>query len=105
MAGFVNGEDSTVVTGAAALSTTADLSSAIGTYDIVAELGTLAATNYSFSFSNGVLTGSQALLTVTADNQNRLYGAAISTLSYTVTGFVDGESSSVPTGTPGITTS
>jgi hypothetical protein len=54
--GFVNGDTQTVVTGSPALTTTASSSSPAGTYPIVATLGTLTATNYSFTFGTGTLT-------------------------------------------------
>jgi len=53
--GFVNGDPSTVVTGFPALFTTAT-SSSPGSYPITATVGTLAATNYSFTFGTGTLT-------------------------------------------------
>src|SRR5262249_61467239 len=46
-----------------------------------------AATNYTITDVNGTLTVSKAAaLTVTADNQSKVYGAADPTLTYTVTG-------------------
>ena len=54
--GFVNGDAQTVVTGSPALTTTATSSSPAGTYPITATIGTLAATNYSFTFGTGTLT-------------------------------------------------
>ncbi len=56
IAGYVNGESSSVVSGAASLTTTATTSSAPGTYSITAALGTLSAVNYTFAFVNGTLT-------------------------------------------------
>lgn len=53
--GFVNGDTASVVSGSAALSTTATSSSPAGAYAITAAQGTLAATNYTFNFVNGVL--------------------------------------------------
>jgi hypothetical protein len=53
--GFVNGDTASVVSGAPALSTTATSTSPLGYYAITASQGTLAATNYSFVFVNGVL--------------------------------------------------
>ncbi|HWG86854.1 MAG TPA: MBG domain-containing protein, partial [Candidatus Acidoferrales bacterium] len=41
----------------------------------------------------------KAQLTVTADNQSRLYGDANPTLTYTITGFVNGDTSAVVSGT------
>jgi hypothetical protein len=60
IAGFVNGDTQTVVTGQPALTSTATSSSPAGSYPIVAALGTLAAANYSFTFGTGTLTVTQA---------------------------------------------
>jgi sugar lactone lactonase YvrE len=54
--GFINGDTQTAVTGLPALTTTATSSSPAGSYPIAAALGTLAAANYSFTFSTGTLT-------------------------------------------------
>ena len=51
--GFVNGDTTSVLSGAPSLSTTATTSSAAGIYPIVITRGSLAATNYTFSFVNG----------------------------------------------------
>jgi hypothetical protein len=48
------------VSGTASLSTTAVTGSNVGSYPITPTLGTLAATNYTFSFTNGTLTVTQA---------------------------------------------
>jgi hypothetical protein len=53
--GFVNGDTQAVVTGLPALTTTATSSSPAGFYPIVATLGTLAASNYGFTFGTGTL--------------------------------------------------
>src|SRR5262249_25768818 len=55
-AGFVGGETlpTSGVTGSPALNTTS--TNVVGTYPITAAQGTLSATNYAFSFVNGVLT-------------------------------------------------
>jgi hypothetical protein len=56
--GFVNSETlaTSGVTGSPSLSTTATPSGPVGTYPIVAALGTLAASNYAFAFVSGTLT-------------------------------------------------
>ena len=54
--GFVNGDTAAAITGAPSLTTTATITSPVGTYPIVAALGTLAATDYTFTFVNGTLT-------------------------------------------------
>ena len=46
----------------------------------------------------------QAHLTVTADPQTKLYGAPLPALTYTVTGFVNGDTSAVIAGLAGLTT-
>jgi hypothetical protein len=179
--GYVNGDTSSVVTGAASLTTTATTASAAGTYPITAAAGTLAASNYTFAFVNGALTITQtganltwttpaaitygaalsasqldatsggiagvfaytpaagsvltagphtlsvtftptdttdyssstttvqitvnpAVLTVTAANASRAYGAANPTFTDTIVGYVNGDTSSVVTGAASLTT-
>jgi trimeric autotransporter adhesin len=63
--GFVNGDTSATITGTPNLSTTATISSARGSYPITVALGTLASTNYSFSFVNGTMLVRQATPIVT----------------------------------------
>ena len=50
------------------MTTTADASSAVGSYPIAVDAGTLAAANYTFTtFNSGTLTVNPATLTVTAE--------------------------------------
>jgi hypothetical protein len=57
LSGFVNGDTAaTATTGTPSLSTNATSTSLPGTYAITPIAGTLAATNYSFQFTNGTLT-------------------------------------------------
>jgi hypothetical protein len=86
-----------------ALATTATTTTNVGTVSITQ--GTLANSNYAMTFNNGTLTIGKADLTVTADNQIRIYGDANPTLTYGITGYVNSETSSVVTGTPNISTS
>ncbi len=59
--GFVNGDTfNSAVTGAPVLMTSATATSTPGNYVIVCPVGSLAATNYSFSFVNGTLTVTSA---------------------------------------------
>ena len=53
--GFTNNEDTNVLTGSPALSTTANPGSLAGDYPITITQGTLNNTNYSFSFTDGTL--------------------------------------------------
>ncbi|MDD5030204.1 MAG: MBG domain-containing protein, partial [Rhodoferax sp.] len=61
----------------------------------------LANGNYLITATNGSLTINKAPLTVTADNQARLYGAANPTFTTSVTGFVNGESALTAAGYSG----
>jgi hypothetical protein len=65
LSGFVNGDKPGVVSGAAAMTTTATISSPAGTYPIVPAQGTLSAANYTFTFVNGTLTVTQATQKIT----------------------------------------
>ncbi len=102
--GFVNEDGTNVISGAPILSTAADVSSPVGTYDITASVGTLFATNYTFTFTNGVLTVGKAILTIAADNLSRTYGATNPPLTYTLSGFEDGDGTNVITGAPLLST-
>ena len=94
LSGFVNGENASSVTGSATGSTSATASTGVGTTTITGGVGSLNAANYDFSAANGVLTINKAHLTVTADNQARLYGQSNPALSQTLSGFVNGENAS-----------
>jgi MBG domain (YGX type)/Chitobiase/beta-hexosaminidase C-terminal domain/FG-GAP-like repeat/Abnormal spindle-like microcephaly-assoc'd, ASPM-SPD-2-Hydin/NHL repeat len=103
--GFVNGDAQSVATGAASLTTTATTTSTVGTYPITAALGTLAASNYSFTFANGTLTIGKATLTATANNLTSTYGAALPSLTYATSGFMNGDTAATAiTGSPSLTT-
>jgi hypothetical protein len=65
----------------------------VGAYSIVPTLNDPAGKlgNYSVSLNNGTLTVTPALLTVTAANQSRAYGAANPALTGTVSGVQNGD--------------
>ena len=75
--GFVNGDNASVVTGQANLSTTASGASPVGDYPIIVDVTGLSADNYVFGGVDGSLTVNPALLTVTADNESMAYGSAV----------------------------
>ncbi len=102
--GFQNGDGVGVLSGAPSLSTTATSSSPVGSYTITASQGTLSAANYTFTFVNGTLTINQAVLTVKATNLTMNFGSQLPTLTYTVTGFVNGDTQSVLSGAPALST-
>ncbi|QJB31865.1 gliding motility-associated C-terminal domain-containing protein [Chitinophaga oryzae] len=84
--GFVYQEDNRVLTGAPTLSTTADASSAVGTYPIGITAGNLSAANYTFRLTDGVLTVGQTSQTISFPAiGNKTYGDAAFTLSATST--------------------
>ncbi|MDP2136430.1 MAG: MBG domain-containing protein [Candidatus Didemnitutus sp.] len=93
--GFVNGDTSAVVSGLS-LATTATLSSPTGSYPITASGAT--ASNYTLTFVGGILAVGQNLLTITADNKIKTYGAALPTFTASFVGFVNGDTAASVTG-------
>ncbi len=98
LSGFVNSETDAGLRGSGALSGSAGFTGAAtsavnaGSYTITPTAGSLAATNYDFTtFNDGTLTINKAHLTVTADNQSRVYGAPNPTFTATLSGFKNGE--------------
>ncbi|MGV8953444.1 MAG: filamentous hemagglutinin N-terminal domain-containing protein [Cypionkella sp.] len=89
--GLVNGEATTVLNGV----TAGGSGTNANTYTSIAS-GTDG--NYSLSFVPGTLAIAKAQLTVSADNQTKVYGAANPTLTETITGFVNNETSAVVNG-------
>jgi len=107
--GFVNGDTSTVVTGAPALTTTVTAATPVGFYQIGVAVGTLSATNYYFKTSSngmGVVGVYKAPLTIVAKNEAVTYGQTPAPpTAYTLTGFLNGDTASVVSGAPVLTTS
>src|SRR5262249_11336847 len=102
--GFTNGDTVSVLNGSPSLTTTATSSSPQGTYAITASLGTLAAANYTFTLVPGTLTVNAATLTVTAQSTSRTYGATNPTFTAFITGFVNGDTLSVVSGSASLST-
>ncbi len=98
LSGFVNSDPASVVSGTAALSTTATATSNAGSYPITVATGTLTAANYDFLFVPGTLTiqpANQATLMLSAGspltyNQSEMLsltgGNTGLTATYTVSG-------------------
>ncbi len=93
--GLVNGDDASDISGVT-LATTATNSSNIGTYPITVS-GSLSS-NYTITQVDGTLTINRAMLNITADDKTKVYGAAMPTLTATITGFVNGDNESVVSG-------
>jgi hypothetical protein len=89
--GFVNGENSSVLSGAPSLTTSAMNTSHVGVYPIVAAVGTLSAANYKFTFVNGIFSITPAPLTITADSKSKPYGAPLPALTVSYSGLVNGD--------------
>jgi hypothetical protein len=101
--GLVNNDPASTLTGS--LGTTATAASPVGTYAFT--LGTLSAgSNYTAVLAANAPTFAvtPATLTVTAGNASRYYGVANPAFTYTITGFVNNDPSSVVSGTPTLTT-
>jgi len=95
--GFVQGDTAASLTTAPSVSTTASSASAVGSYAITASGA--ADANYAISYVPGTLTVTPAPLTVTADNQSKVYGATDPALSYTIAGtFYNGDEPAVISG-------
>ena len=104
--GFVNGDtQATAVTGTPVLSTTAAATSAAGSYPIDVAIGTLAAANYVFDLKDGVLKINNATLILATPDVTITYGSPIPALTYTLSGFVNGQTqATATTGTPTVST-
>ncbi|QEH32331.1 FG-GAP repeat protein [Aquisphaera giovannonii] len=102
--GFVNGDTSASLTTLPTLTTTATAGSPVagGPYAITAS-GAVDG-NYSITYVPGSLTVTAAPLTITADNQSKVYGAALPTLTASYSGFVNGDTSASLTTLPTLTT-
>jgi len=100
--GFVAGDTAANLSTQPALTTTAIASSHVGTYDISAS--SAVDSDYTISYAAGTLTVTSAELTISADNQSKVYGAALPTLTASYSGFVNGDSSDSLTTQPTLTT-
>src|SRR5262249_46581896 len=81
--GFVNGDNSSVVSGAPSLLVFADEVSLPGQYPILAFAGSIGAANYDFAFVNGVLT---VTAVATTTSTTTLPGATSSSTTTTING-------------------
>ena len=96
ISGFVNGETESGLRGSGALTGVAAYGGAATTavnasatpYPITPAVGTLSATNYTFTFANGNLTIDKKAATVTANAKSKFYGDANPDLDAVVTGTV-----------------
>ncbi|MBU3586206.1 MBG domain-containing protein, partial [Polynucleobacter sp. AM-26B4] len=110
--GLINNDSITGVTLVQGGNSTVPATQAAGTYSGSTD-GILASaaqgtglSNYAITYAPNTLTINKATLTVTADNQTRVYGDSNPTLTYGITGYVNSENATLAgiTGTPSITT-
>jgi sugar lactone lactonase YvrE len=85
-------------------STVATPSSAAGTYSIVPVATGANLANYNVVYVNGTLTVDKATLAVTPNNQSIVSGSVLPSLSATITGFINGDTQTVVSGLPALTT-
>lgn len=100
--GLKNNESAPAWVTRPSISCSADETSPVGTYDITVSNGE--ARNYTVSLGRGTLTVSKAPLRITANNISRLYYEPNPDFTCIYSGFVKGETSSVLTRQPQITT-
>ena len=86
--GFVLGENPSVLGGTLTFTTTAIESSGVGTYSITPD--GLNSANYDITFDEGTLTITARPITVTAEAQTKVHGAADPALTYTYIGTLVG---------------
>src|SRR6185295_15916825 len=97
--GFVNGDTPGSLTTPPTVTTTATASSGVGTYAITASGAVSSNANYTINYVSGTLTVTPAVLTVTATNKTRTYGAPSPTFTASFAGFVNGDTAASLGGT------
>jgi len=100
--GFVNGDTASSLTTPPALTTPATASSPVGSYPIIASGA--ASPNYTIAYVSGMLSVNPAVLTLTAANATKTYGAPVPVLTARYSGFVNGDTVSSLTTPPVLTT-
>ncbi|MFA5328893.1 MAG: MBG domain-containing protein, partial [Prolixibacteraceae bacterium] len=86
--GWVNGTET--IDTPPTISTTVDAASVVGTYSNEITLTGGTDNNYTFSLVTGDFEVTKAVLTATADDQTKVYGAANPTLTFQYSGWVNG---------------
>ncbi|GEM_PF-4199168 len=90
--GFVNDDNAGSLTEVPQIATEATVLSPVGDYSISLSGGQ--DDNYNLDLTDGQLTITKATLTLTADDQTRVYGESDPELSFSYAGFVNGEDES-----------
>lgn len=87
--GFVNSDNNSVLSPAPIFSTTANLTSNVGTYPI--EIGGASSPNYTISYVNGTLSVTQRTLMASVGNYQRVYNEDNPEFEVVYSGFVGGD--------------
>ncbi|SOD13369.1 MBG domain-containing protein [Pedobacter xixiisoli] len=102
--GFVNGDTETNLTTQPTLSTTATAASSVAGSPYAITAAGAASSNYAITYVPGTLTVTTAALTITANNQTKVYGAPVPTLTASYNGFVNGDTETNLTTQPTLST-
>lgn len=103
-AGFVNGDTSASLTTPPTLTTTATAASSVAGSPYTVTASGAVDSNYAISYVAGTLTVTAVPLTITANNQTKVYGAALPPLTASYTGLVNGDTAASLTTPPTVTT-
>ncbi|MGA2253387.1 MAG: NF038129 family PEP-CTERM protein [Thermoguttaceae bacterium] len=103
-AGFVNGDTSASLTTQPTLTTTATASSHVAGSPYGITASGAVDSDYAISYVAGTLTVTTAPLTITADSKTKTVGSVNPPLTYTATGFVNGDTTASLTTQPTLTT-
>ena len=102
--GFVNGDTSASLTTPPAVTTVATAASHVAGSPYAITAAGAVDPNYTISYVAGSLTVTTAPLTITADDQTKVYGAALPTLTASYTTFVNGDTAASLTTPPTLST-
>ena len=102
--GFVNGDSPASLTTQPTLTTSATAASHVSGNPYTTTASGATDSNYAISYVAGTLTITPAPLTIFADNQIKVYGAALPVLMASYSGFVNGDSSASLTTQPALNT-
>ena len=98
--GFVNGDTTASLSTQPTVTTTATASSHVANNPYTITASGEADSDYSITYAAGTLTVTPVALTITANSQTKVYGAALPTLTASYTGFVNGDTSASLTTPP-----
>lgn len=100
--GFLNGDGPADLAMQPTCTTTATASSPVGTYPTTCSGAS--STNYQIVYADGVVTVKKALLTVTANDASRPFNTPNAPLTFSITGFVNGDGQAAVSGRPALST-